>query len=273
MNKIILTILLTIASVQAGLINAIALTVNDTPITLFDIDKEMETQKLNKSDAVSKLIDDILYKQALNTNHIKVDTFDIDNFIEKLAARNKMNVFDFKSLVRQQENYALFTEKIKNQITHQKLIAKISNGNLIIATDDDLKIYYKNNQEQFKIADTLEVVAYVSKNKKLLQQLKSNPMLQNKDIIAQKLTMKQAELNPQVKYILNSTSKNTFSAIFPQNKNYNMFFVQDKKDRAILKFEDVKNNIFQVIMKKREQDYLEEYFETSKLTADIKIFR
>jgi hypothetical protein len=273
MNKILLSLLLTIASLQAGLVNAIAITVNETPITLYDIDKEMETKKVSKNLAVSKLIDDILYKQALTTSRISVDIFDIDNYIEKLAANNKMNVLDFKSLVRQQENYELFKKKIKKQLVHQKLVTKVSGGKLKIATEDDLKIYYENNKEQFKIADTIDVVAYVSKNKKLLSQLKANPMLQNKDILVQNITMKQNELNPQTKYILNSTLERKFSAIFAQNKNYNMFYIQDKRDITTITFDNVKDRIFQVVMKKREQNYLKEYFETSKITADIKVLR
>ncbi len=273
MKKTILGILFATVSLYAGLINAIAITINETPITLYDIDQEIETKKISKDQAVSQLIDTILYDQALETNKISVDMFDIDNYIEKLAASNKMNVLDFKSLVRQQEDYKTFKEKIKKQILHQKLITKIAGGKLKIATEDDLKIYYENNKEQFKIADTIDVVAYVSKKKKVLNQLKKNPMLQSKDMLTQNITMKQSELNPQTKYILNSTSPKQFSAIFAQNKNYNMFYVKEKKDINILLFTDVKDRIFQVIMKKREQDYLKEYFETSKITADIKVLR
>ena len=43
-----------------------------------------------------------------------------------------------------------------------------------------------------------------------------------------------------------------------------MFYVKEKKDITALKFLDVKDKIFQVIMKKREQAYLKEYFETAK---------
>ena len=273
MKKIILGILFTTISLYAGLVNAVAITINETPITLYDIDKEMETKKMSKDQAVSQLIDKVLYEQAIETKRITVDIFDIDSYIEKLAASNKMNVLDFKSLVRQQEDYASFKNKIKKQITHQKLIAKIAGGKLTIATEEDLKIYYDNNKEQFNIADTINVVAYVSKNKTLLNQLKKNPMLQDKEILVQNITMKQSELNPQTKYILNSTSTKQFSAIFAQNKNYNMFFVREKKDIKTLTFNDVKDRIFQVVMKKREQDYLKEYFETSKITADIKVLR
>ena len=113
MNKIILSILFCTVSLYAGLINAIAITVNDTPITLLDIDNEMLAKKVTKDQAVSILIDKILYEQELENNGISVDIFDLDNYIEKLAANNKMNVLDFKSLVRQEQNYGAFKENIK----------------------------------------------------------------------------------------------------------------------------------------------------------------
>jgi len=273
MKKIILSTLFCTVSLYAGLVNAIAILVNDTPITLYDIDKEVESNKVTKSAAVSKLIDQILYTQALSNNNVSVDIFDIDNYIEKLAANNKMNVLDFKALVRQQQDYNTFRENIKKQILHQKLIAKIARGKLKVASEEDLKIYYENNKVQFKIADTIEVIAYISKNKAALNELKKNPLAQDSKVISQNISMKQNELNPQTKYIINSTPEKTFSAIFAQNQNYNMFFIKEKKDITNLVFDEVKEQIFQVIMKKREQDYLAEYFETAKLTADIKVLR
>jgi len=273
MNKIVLSIIFCSISMYAGLVNAIAIIVNDTPITLYDIDKEVENTKVTKAVAVSKLIDKILYDQALLSNKVGVDIFDVDNYIEKIAANNKMNVLDFKSLVRQQQDYTLFRKNIEKQLIHQKLIAKIARGKLKVATEDDMKIYYENNKEQFKIADTIDVVAYISKSKPSLNALKKNPLIQDDKIVSQDISMKQSELNAQTKYILNSTQEKTFSAIFAQNQNYNMFFVKEKKDITNLSFEEVKEQIFQVIMKKREQDYLAEYFETNKLTADIKVLR
>jgi hypothetical protein len=273
MSKIILSIFFCSASLYAGLVNGIAIIVNETPITLYDIDKEVETKKVSKEQAVSSIIDKILYDQEIEKHRISIDIFDIDNYIGKLAANNKMNVLDFKSLVRQQQNYELFKENIKKQLLHQKLITKIAGGKLKIASEEDLKIYYKNNKEQFKIADTINLIAYRSKSKQALTNLKKNPMLQSSNISIQNITMKQNELNAQTKYIINSTSEKEFSAIFAQKKNYNMFFIKEKKDTTILLFDDVKDQIFQVIMKKREQDYLKEYFETAKITADIKVLR
>jgi len=273
MKIIIMSILFTTISLYAGLINAIAITVNETPITLYDIDKEIEQSNISKEKAVSKLIDKILYEDALDTNKVTVTVLDIDDYVARLASSNKMGVEEFKALVKQQQDYTIFREQIKQQLTHQKLIRQISSGNLSIATNDDLKIYYENNKEQFNVADKIDVVAYVSKNRRDLLQLKQNPMLQSSTISTQNISMKQAELNPQTKYIINSTEEKKFSDIFSQNKNYNMFYIQKKQDVTVLTFEDVKERIFQVIMKKRESDYLKEYFETAKITADINVLQ
>ncbi|MEA2019057.1 MAG: peptidyl-prolyl cis-trans isomerase [Campylobacterota bacterium] len=273
MKKYILILLCCCTFAYAGLVNGIAIIVNDTPITLYDIDKMAQSKKVSKQKAADILIDEKIYEQELKNKNISVDIFDVDNYIEKLAASNKMNTLDFKALVRQQQNYELFKENIKKQLLHQKLIRKVAAGKLKTASPKDIQIFYNNNKEQYKIANTIDVVAYVSKNKKLLNQLKSNPMLQDKSIMIQNITLKQNELTPQSKYILNSTKVKQFSAIFAQNKNYNMFFIKEKKDIKRLTLDEVKDNIFQNIMKKREQNYLKEYFETLKITADIKVIR
>ena len=273
MTKYILGLLLTATLSYASLVNAIAIVINDTPITLYDIDIKMENENLTKQQAIEKLMDETLYNQELKNKNITVDIFDIDNHIKKLAQQNNMDTLDFKSLVRQQQNYDLFTLQIKKQLLHQKLIAKIAKGKLKVANEEDMKIYYENNKNIFKIADTIDLIAYISKSKKLLNQLKNNPMLQNKNILVQNMTLKQSELTPQVKYILNSTNKREFSVIFAQNKNYNMFFITDKSDIKILNYNDVKDQIFNNIMKAREQSYLKEYFETLKITANIQILK
>jgi hypothetical protein len=76
-----------------------------------------------------------------------------------------------------------------------------------------------------------------------------------------------------MKYIANQTNTSKFSAIFAENKTYNMLFISDKKDMETLSFDKVRNQIFRVVMNKREQDFLKSYFETLKLTAKIKVLR
>lgn len=273
MKKYILALLLIISTSYAGLINGIAVIVNDEPITLYDIDNKIQKEHISKEEAVRNLIDEILYKQEIKKHNISVDILDIDDYIGKLAKQNNMDILDFKSVVREQQNYDLFIQKIKKQLIHQKLVSKIASNKLKIANDMDIEIYYQNNKNQFQLPNSIEVVAYVSKNKNLLKAIKLNPMLRDDNVIVKNILLKQSNINPQVKYIVNSTKENEFSSIFVDNKAYNMFYIKHKSDIKTIPLKDVKNSIFNKIMAKREQNYLKDYFETLKLTADIKVLR
>jgi hypothetical protein len=273
MKKIILLITLLFSLATAGLVDAIAIIVNDTPITLKDIDDTIQNKNLTKIQAVEMLVDKILYENELKKHNIAVDIFDIDNQIALIAKQNNMNLIDFKTAVKQQQDYEQFKEQIKKQLIHQKLVVAIAKGKLNIATKDDIQIYYNAHKQEYKIAKTIEAVIYMSKNKQALEIQKLNPMQQNDQISTQAITLEQNKLPPQLKYIINLTPQNQFSSIFVQNRQYNMFFIKNKKDIKTMQLKDVQDKIFQAIMKQRENKYLKEYFDTIKLTADIKVLR
>jgi len=273
MKKYLVSFLLSLGIANAGLVNGVAIVVNEEPITLYDIDKQMQDTGLNKKDAVKSLIDELLYEQQVRKENVSVDIFDIDEHISKLAAQNRMSLLEFKSIIRQQQDYNQFVTEIKKRLIHQQLIKKIARGNIKIATDDDIQIYYENNKQQFTVAQEIDVVAYVSKSKELLEETQSNLMLDNPNLAKQEISFKQSELNPKVKFVLNNTEVNQFSNIFAQSGNYNMFFVKAKNNVKTIPMEEVKERIFQVIMQQRETDFLNEYFETLKITANIKVYR
>lgn len=273
MKKYLVSLLLSLGIANAGLVNGVAIVVNEEPITLYDIDKQMQETGLSKKDAVKSLIDQLLYDQQVKKENVSVDIFDVDEHISKLAAQNRMSLLEFKSIIRQQQDYNQFVADIKKRLIHQQLIKKIARGNIKIATDDDIQIYYENNKQQFTIAEDIDVVAYVSKSKEVLAEARANPMMDNADLAKQEISFKQSELNPKVKFVLNNTGVNQFSNIFAQSGNYNMFFIKSKNNVSTLPLANVKEKIFQVIMQQRETDFLNEYFETLKITANIKVYR
>lgn len=273
MGKFLITTLLFSSICFAGLINGIAAIINNEPVTLYDIDQKMIDSRVNKQQAFDLIVEETLYNQELKKNNISVDIFDIDEYISKLARQNNMNVLDFKAVVSQQQDYESFKKNIKKQLKHQKLVQKIASGKVKIVDDNDMKIFYQNNLSQFETASSFDVIAYVSKNKQLLEQMKQNPLMASDEVMVQNLTMKQEELNSQVKYILNTSNEKEFTAIFAQNQNYNMFFISSKNDVTTMSFDSVKNSIFQTMMKQREERFLKDFFETLKITADIKILR
>ncbi|MCK5111463.1 MAG: SurA N-terminal domain-containing protein [Arcobacteraceae bacterium] len=199
MIKKIFGVLILAGYLNAGLINAIAVIVNDSVITLYDIDEVMEQSKSSHNQAVSMLIDKILYEEEVKRYNLTISEEEILSYIGKLAQANSMTMMEFKeAVIKQKQNYQVFEADIKKRLLNQKLISKIAAGKLQVATDDDIQLYYDNNIEQFK-----------------------------------------------------------------ENKN----------SIQVLPLEQVKNKIFNLIMNQREQTYLKEYFETLKITADIKIVR
>jgi len=273
MNRYLASLLFATTLSYGDLINGIAIIINDVPITLYDIDEKMQNNHISKKNAVDILIDETLYNEELKKYNINITIFDINEHIEKLASQNNMNLIEFKKVVETKQNYDVFIQQIRKQLTYQKLVLNISKGRLKVASKDDMELFYNNNKNQFAIADTIDVIFYSSNDERLLNKLKSNPMMIDKNIISQKIILKQNELNSEIKYILNNCNKNEFSDIFKSNNSVNMFYIINKSDIKLISFEDSKNLIYNQIMTQRQKEYLKDYFETLKITANIQVLR
>ncbi len=196
-QKILLSLLL-LSSTYAGLTNGIAVVVNKSIITLYDIDITMQMKNITKEQAVVLLIDKLLYDAEVKRLNISISRYEIEDYVGKLANANKMAIDKFKEVVKKQQDYNIFLKDVEKRLFSQKLSTKLAGGKLKMASKEDVKIYYENNIEEFKVAkDSIE----------------------------------------------------------------------------ILPLEEVKDKVFGLIMRQREQEYLKEYFETLKITASIKIIR
>jgi len=274
MKKILIAFVMSVGILSAGLVDGIALVVNEEPITLYDIDKKMQETNLNKKDVVSLLIDELLYEQELRKYNIEVDIFDVNNFIEKIAARNKMDLYQFKSIIKQKyKDFTQYENKIKKDISRQKLISKVLRGNLKEPTDTDLQIYYDNNIKSFSNAAKFHVIQYVTKNKRALLSIQKTPMANFQGVEKTNVVFEQSTLQPKVKYLLNSTNEREFTPIFTANNNFVMLYVSKKEDVEVAKFEDVKGRILQILYDEKQKRYLQDFFEKLKLSADIKAIR
>ena len=274
MYKLFLTLLVSSGISFAGIVNGVALTVNDEPITIYDIDKTVSINKISKNEAVGLLIDKTLYEQAVSQNNITADVFDVNEYIERLAKANGMDLYSFKAIVKQKyANYADFEEEAKDAVIRQKLIQKIVKGQLAVATQEDMELYYEKNKSQFSTSKAYEVTQYTSKNKASLANAINNPMVIAADVEKTSLKLGVQSLQPQMQFLLNDTKLNTFTPIFTANKQFVSLFVIRKEGTTSLDFETVKAKIFNDMMSLREKKYLKDYFEKQKLTADIKIVR
>ena len=274
MYKLFLTLLISSGISFAGMTNGIALTVNEDPITIYDIEKTMSVNNISKNEAVGFLIDKTLYEQAIKENNIVADIFDVNDYIEKLASSNGMDLYSFKTVVKQKYgNYEDFEKEAKDAVTRQKLVQKIVKGQLAVATQEDMELYYEKNKAQFYSSKIYEVMQYTSKNKASLISAINSPMMIPSDVEKTPVKLGIENLQPQMQFLLNETKINNFTPIFTANKQFTALFVTKKEGTVILDFASVKAKIFNDIMTTREKKYLKDYFEKEKLTADIKIVR
>ena len=274
MYKLLLAFLFSSTLSFAGIVNGIALTVNDSPITLFDIDQTIVNQNVDKNQAVGLLVDKVLYEQLIEKHNINVDVFDVNEYIEKLAASNNMDLFAFKSIIRQKyPDYSKFEDEARQVVTRQKLIQTVIKGKLTIASEEDIQLYYNNHQDKYTTAQTVEVVEYKSKKKASLISVAKSPLTMPVDVNRAPLVLQMQDINPKMQYLLNNTQQNTFTPIFTANKMYTMLFILKKEGVTTLGIEAVKTKVFNEVMALREKKYLKDFFEKQKLTADIKILR
>ena len=149
----------------------------------------------------------------------------------------------------------------------------ILRGKLKKPSDTDLKIYYDNNLSQFTTASIFNVIQYATKNKRALLAIQKNPMANFEEVQKDEVVLEQAKLNSKFKFLLNDTKVKNFTPIFTANRSFVMLFITKKEGIETQKFEDIKDNILQIILGQEEKKYLQEYFEKLKLTADIKVVR
>ena len=274
MRNLLFVFLLSATVSFAQMVNGIALVVNDDPITLYDIEKRAVEKGISRDKAVSELVDETMFEQQIAKYNITADIFDVNNYLEKIAKSNGMDLYTFKSIIKQKyKDYSRYEEQTKENIKRQKLTDRIVRGNLKIATEEDLKIYYENNPNMFQMASKVRVIQYASTSKADLNNAINNPMANVEGITRAPLELDQNSINPQLRYILNETKVNQFTPIFTSNKQFVSLLVKEKLGSKTLNFADVKDRIFNIIMQDREKKYLKDYFEKLKLSADIKIVR
>ncbi|MDX4037041.1 peptidylprolyl isomerase [Aliarcobacter skirrowii] len=274
MKKILLIFSLFIGFTLANTINGIAVLVNEDPITIYDIKEDMKKRGVDENSSVSYLIDKTLFEQLVKQNNISADIFDINEQIEKLANSNGMDVYSFKSIIKQKyPNYNDFENEVKDSVIRQKLIKKLVRGQLAIATIDDVKLYYEKNISQYQTSKYFYVTQYSSSNKEDLIEKISTPMKVIPSVTVSELKIDSKDINAQLQYVLTTTKNRSFTPIFTLNNQYISLYVKNKEGSEAINFDIVKDRIFNEIMEQREKVFLEQHFEKQKLTADIKVIR
>lgn len=275
MKKIILTIILTL-SLNAQLVDAVAIVVKGSAITLYDIKKEMKISKVDSSQAVAILVRQKLEELEIKERKIEVASSEVYDDIKKTAERNNMSINEFYEAVRESNGLSSseLKEKIKQKLLSQKLYSAIAYSSISQPDEDDIKEYYELHKADFIHPSAFDVSIYVSKDKARLQEKIDNPMFHSPDIQVTEQNLPYSRISPELAGLLSRTALNTFTAIVPDGKGGHMSFymknIESPKESTV---DSVSSQIVNLIMGNKREQVLGEYFTRLKLNADIQTIR
>ena len=275
MKNIILLMMLTF-TLNAELVNGVALVVKGSVITLYDIKKEMLNTKLSEKQAVDLLIRKKLEELEIKERHINVSNGEVYDEIKKTANRNNMSINDFYEAVRDANGMSSseLKEQIKQKLLSQKLYSAIAYSSISQPDENDIAEYYELHKEDFAHPSAFDVVIYATKLKSRLQEKIDNPMFYSPDIKTNEQHLPYDKISPELAGLLEKTAQNTFTSIVPDGKGgYMSFYIKNVETAKESGIDSVRNQIVNLIMGNKREQVLGEYFTRLKLNAEIQTIR
>jgi parvulin-like peptidyl-prolyl isomerase len=258
----------------AGLVNGVAIIINKEPITLYEIYKYAEHFKMSKKDALDLLVRQKLEDAEIKNMDIRVDMFEVDNYIRSMAQQNGVSEFDFLKMVKAQNiEIEAYKEDLKTKLKRDKLYQQIIREKAQPVTDEAMEDFYNDNKAEFEVAKSFDVVAYTAASEDELKAISKNPMLRPANTNIQEQSLESEKLNPNIQSLLTQTKTGEFSPTLKMENGYVMFFVKAKNDISLVPFESAKKTIYNVLYQKAEQKALSDYFEKLKSSANIEVLR
>ena len=272
--KYLLTFLL-FTTLQAGLINGIALTVNEEPITLYDIDTYAQQLRITQAQATMELIKKVLTKQLAKEKNIFVEKAEIEAQIKEIELKNSLTTEAFdQQLALQGLTRAMLFEQFEYQQLQQRLIGMITYGKIHEPTIEEKNTYYALHKEQFGMPKSITLIEYRSPNQNSLASIKRSPLFSPQDVHEEEKTLPTHDMNPQLLKLLLGTKEGYFTDILPMGERmFGMFYVRSLGEVAIPAFEQLEKQLTQIIQAEKRNTLIENFFTDEIRKATIKYLR
>jgi parvulin-like peptidyl-prolyl isomerase len=271
MKKMIVLGLFLCGFAYAGLVNGIALVVNNEPITLYEIDVTAQKLKVSKKEAIEYLIDEKIHSSEIKRQGIDVDIYEIEERMASVAGSNSLTLAEFKEILASKFiSLEEYKESLKKKLIQEKLARKIFSEESTAVDREDARIYYDNNQEEFAVPTRVKITKYAAKDQRELAAYLRNPMIVNHSVAVESEEIKTDELNPKLLSLVLETSEGEFTPIIPVG---NALFVSIRIDAKLQKnqksFDEVESAIAAKLSQQNEAKAIERYFKKQRAGAKI----
>jgi parvulin-like peptidyl-prolyl isomerase len=275
MLKIFLVFLFAVG-LNATLVDGVAVVVKGSAITLLDVKKEMRLSKLDVKKATDVLVRKKLEELEIKERKISVSSGEVYDELKKTAARNHLSISEFYDAIRNSTGMSSteLKAKIKERLLSQKLYSAIAYSSISTPSEAEIKDYYELHKEDFTHPSAFDVIIYASKDRMKLQQKIANPMFYTPEVQTNEQLLPYDRITPELVMLLTKTEVGHFSGLMPDGKGgFMSFYLKGVKSAKESGLESVKNQIINLIMAKKREQVLGDYFARLKNNADIKIVR
>ncbi len=272
--KISALVIFTTTFSQAGLVNAISVIINDEPITLYEVYDYAHKFKISTKESLDLLIRQKLENAQITKMRIKASTFEVDEYIKKLAAKNNISEFQFFEMLKTKDiKEADYRKDVRKKLEREKLYQKIYAQKKLNINRKDVEQFYKTNKSQFAKASSFSVASYQSADKKSLEKIRKNPMLSVANVKVKMEQFKSGKINLKLERLLDATKSGEFTPVLNTGKGFTMFYIKEKNGIITPSFDEVKNYIYSVLSSKKRKKAIDDYFEKLKSVANVKVLR
>lgn len=271
--------------------NAIAIIVNNEPITTYEIDKAMKVLKISKDEVIEALINERLQDAQIKKMGSLVDDFELENEIKRSVGGTDEGLNKLKAeLASTSITYESFKKDFKKQMERQRLYEAVASGAKVDYSDEGARTYYEQHKDEFVVYASVSARLYSGDDEQRLENFRQNAeriaalseksaakALKNaipKGVRVQDEVLTANNADPRLLVFLSRFESHQFSPVIEDGVGgFVLYEVLSKSAPQQLAFEQIAEQVGQIYIAKQRQDYIKDFFDKQLAKAEIKRLR
>lgn len=271
MNRLFLVLFFTLLSLtNAKMVDGIALIVEGEPITTAEIRAIRTNLRLSKDKAIDLLIQDRLQKIAMKD--IVVTEEEVDSKIAQIAKENHIGIPKMQKILKQQGTpWVTYRQSVTEGLRKAHFYQEVVIASIPEPSEDELKLYYKEHQRDFKVPKRISMIEYSAKTKKALESfLKTHKAT---GIHKQKMDKKTSDLGLEMLSMFLQTPKNSYTKILNAGDKYIVYKITATYGKRIMPFEMAQTAAIAKWKQAQQAQALNDYFRKLRDRSNIQTLR
>ncbi|WP_233702811.1 SurA N-terminal domain-containing protein [Helicobacter felis] len=260
---------------KEGIIGGIAITVNNDPITIYQIETQEKEHHISRQQAVNALILQRIQAQEIKRLKIDIEDDKIDAEIENIARHNGMDMQDFlRTLASEGINPTTYKAQLKKQLETRELLRNILLFNTNTNSETKMREYYNAHKSEFSVPSEIITIRYTAQDTQALTKALENRNLDIPGVTKGEEKINIKTLNPQIAQMFLSTQEHTFTPILNAGGgNFVSFYIKEKIGKENVSFSQAKHFIANKLIEEQQDKILAEYYEKLRVKAKIKFLQ